>query len=361
VTSQVTVIAPAKAGSSETKSTAWTTRMSGTHRADRLDVLHHDAETLQGWLDAGETPSAIARHLMVDVAEVRAALEAHGLTASTSSPCVYRQLYEPGWLAERLRSRRSLREIAAEVGCSKGGVRAAIRFLEITNRRGYAERHFPQLHDEEWLRHNYLDERKSSTAIAAEVGCGCGSVLRALHRAGIEVRSGPKARTYPQLHDAAWLHRRAVDEGAGTAQLIAEVGCSRTAVHRALHRAGIDISDRASKYPRLHNRSWLRRAYVTEQLSIAQIADQIGCQQRAVRDALRRNDITLRLPPPKAEAVSGPPARSTVNLIRDAPAPHSTGDRRRELLTTATTICPLAATSGCPPAASNVANHMSGR
>jgi hypothetical protein len=54
-------------------------------RADRLDVLHHDTETLRGWLDAGETPSRIAHHLVVDVAEVRAALEAHGLTASTSA------------------------------------------------------------------------------------------------------------------------------------------------------------------------------------------------------------------------------------------------------------------------------------
>jgi hypothetical protein len=197
-----------------------------------------------------------------------------------------------------------LQQIAAEVGCSKGAVRTAISFLGIADRRGYAARHFPQLRDHRWLRRRYLNEAKSATEIAAEVGCGSGTVLRALHRAGIEVRSGPNARTYPQLHDVVWLRRRAVDEGATTAQLVAEIGCSRTSVHRALHGAGIDISERTStRYPYLHNRVWLRRAFVTEQLTIAQIADQLGCQKRTVRDALRRGGISVHpSPPPQDDA-----------------------------------------------------------
>jgi hypothetical protein len=190
--------------------------------------------------------------------------------------------------------RRSLQQIADEVGCSTGAVRTAVRSLGIADRRGHAERRFAQLHDHRWLRRRYLNEARSSTAIAAEIGCGSGTVVRALHRAGIEVRSGPKARRYLQLHNIAWLRRRAVGEGASTAQLVAEIGGSRTSVHRVLHRAGIDISERTStKYPHLRSRVWLRRAYVTEQLAIAQIADQLGCQKRTVRDALRRARIAV--------------------------------------------------------------------
>lgn len=221
-------------------------------RAARLDVLHHDSEALRGWLDAGETASSIAHRLAVEVAEVRAALEAHSLTAPASRPRRYPQLYEPDWLAEQLRVRRPLREIAAQVGCSTAAVRRAITTLGITDRRAYAERRFPQLHDKAWLRRRYIDERKSSTAIAAELGCGNGATLRALHRAAIDVRSGPHARRYPQLHDAAWLRRRAINERASTAQLVAELGCSRTSVRRALRRAGIHRRPSSTTEPQLN-------------------------------------------------------------------------------------------------------------
>jgi transposase len=157
-------------------------------RADRLAVLD-DADALRAEVATGASVSAIAARLSVGIAEVRAALQAYGLAVSTSRRRAYPQLYEAGWLAKRLRARRSLQQIAAEVGCSTGAVRTAVRFLEITNRRGYAERHFPQLDNHSWLRRRYLDEGKSSAAIAAEVGCGSGCVLRALHRAGLQVRA----------------------------------------------------------------------------------------------------------------------------------------------------------------------------
>jgi hypothetical protein len=67
---------------------------------------------------------------------------------SNSRPRAHPQLYEPGWLAKRLRERRSSRQIASEVGCSTTAVRAAIRSLALTARRGYADRRYPKLHDD---------------------------------------------------------------------------------------------------------------------------------------------------------------------------------------------------------------------
>jgi hypothetical protein len=104
-------------------------------RAGRLAVLD-DADALTTEVAAGTWVSAIAARLSLGVAEVRAALQAHGLAVSTSPPRAYPQLYEAGWLANRLRAGHSLHQVAAEVGCSTGAVRRAIRYLRIADRRG---------------------------------------------------------------------------------------------------------------------------------------------------------------------------------------------------------------------------------
>jgi DNA-binding CsgD family transcriptional regulator len=137
-----------------------------------------------------------------------------------------------------LGSGRSLSSIAAEVGCSRSAVRAAAIRLRITDRRPYKLVRFWQLHDVTWLRRRYVDDAWTSGQIAAEVGCSPGSVLRALHRAGVALRHWPAADT-TLLHDGVWLHARYVDEAMSTTAIAARLGCSPQTVLKALARAGI--------------------------------------------------------------------------------------------------------------------------
>jgi hypothetical protein len=58
-------------------------------------------------------------------------------------------------------------------------------------------------------------------------------------------------KVYPQLLDAEWLRRRYVDDGRSTAQIAAEVGCELTTVLARLRRYGVERRPRGY-YPEFH-------------------------------------------------------------------------------------------------------------
>ena len=82
------------------------------------------------------------------------------------------QLYEPGWLTAQLADRHPIRQRGSPPRSAAPPPPHAVpsTALGITTRRRSAERSFPQRYDPAWLRRRYLDEARSSTAIAAEVG-----------------------------------------------------------------------------------------------------------------------------------------------------------------------------------------------
>ena len=76
-------------------------------------------------------------------------------------------LWNREWLASRLQAGRTLASIADEVGCSESAVRKAADAQGIARRR--APQH-PSLRDPAWLRHQYLDQRRSTAVIGRALG-----------------------------------------------------------------------------------------------------------------------------------------------------------------------------------------------
>ena len=240
----------------------------------------------------GVSPSGLAAELAVDVAEVRAALDAAGVEWSDRRAPKYQLLYVEGWLADRFAAGGSLRTVAEEVGCSPAAVRRAANELAVP-RRPFAAPTFPELHDRKWLRERYVAQRHTSQAIADELGCTAESVLRALHAVGIRTRPGRPPRRFPELHDVRWVRRRYLKEQATSAEIAAEQGCSPATVARALRRARVGVRGNR-RFPRLASRTWLRRAYVTDRLTVDQIAAAVGCRPSTVHRALQRAGLARR-------------------------------------------------------------------
>src|SRR6476646_8916680 len=84
----------------------------------------------------------------------------------------------------------------------------------------------------------YIEERRTITATAHDIGCIPGSVSRALRRHGL--RDVHWRGPIPELADSDWLRARYIDEGLSTAQIAALLDCGSPAVRVALIRAGID-------------------------------------------------------------------------------------------------------------------------
>lgn len=99
-----------------------------------------------------------------------------------------------------------------------------------------AEPDLAMLDDREWLHDQYVASGRSSGDIADQVGCSAQTVLRALNRHGIPVRSRP---TYPLLDDFGWLAARALEGHTDAAIGELAGGASPMTVWSARTRFGI--------------------------------------------------------------------------------------------------------------------------
>lgn len=78
------------------------------------------------------------------------------------------------------------------------------------------------------------------------------------------------------LQDKEWLETQYIELLRSSQEIADEVGCTRSAVCRALKRHGLDTRKRTSKFALLNNESWLRRKYIDDQKSLPEIAEEIG-------------------------------------------------------------------------------------
>lgn len=125
--------------------------------------------------------------------------------------------------------------LARRVGAGRDTVRAVVG-LELPA-PAPARRH-PQLEDGEWLAAAYLDQGRSLRSLAAEVGCARDTVARALERHGIE-RPQPDGREL--LDDREWLAAQYRGHDRTAADIAGEVAASKAAVLAALRRHGIEV------------------------------------------------------------------------------------------------------------------------
>ena len=115
----------------------------------------------------------------------------------TSRPIRYPQLHDRAFLEQRYTVEgTSVLDIAREIGCSPTGVYAAVDSHNIPRRpvssggRPFA----PRLADKDWLRRRYVNDRLTARQIGSLIGMSTTSVVTALRRAGIELRSGSSTR-----------------------------------------------------------------------------------------------------------------------------------------------------------------------
>src|SRR6185369_1448149 len=103
-----------------------------------------------------------------------------------------------------------------------------------------SSRRYPLLNDESWVRQRYEAGKKTIEEIANEVGCSTVLVLHAMRRFGIESRKRrdaqlgrPKvaARDFPDLYNREWLLAR-ISEGKSGTDIADLLKCSITLVCR---------------------------------------------------------------------------------------------------------------------------------
>ena len=115
---------------------------------------------------------------------------------------MYHKLIDREWLeVEYVDKLRTLQSIADEVGCNKATVGRALKRLGLKRRKRTSR--YKLINDKEWLRVEYLDNKRSIADLSREIGCTVGPVRDALRAMGIQTRNNIEAR---RLYDEQRTH-----------------------------------------------------------------------------------------------------------------------------------------------------------
>ena len=98
----------------------------------------------------------------------------------------------------------------------------------------------------------------------------------------------------PRLDDPGWLRARYETDFLSTGQIAVLSGANRPAVRRALTRHGVPLRLGAPTLPALRDPGWLRARYYTDSLAVTEIAGLAGCSISAVEAAINRHRIPRR-------------------------------------------------------------------
>ena len=161
----------------------------------------------------------------------------------------------------------------------------------------------PKYRDEEWLREQYVEKRRTTTDIAGELGCSQPVISKWLNRYDIETRNGGPAPSHDLLKDGEWLREQYVSHGRSTTDIAEELGCCANTVIYWMERHGLSrrVCTSTATYDILKDGSWLREQYKKRGRTTVDIADGLGCTSATVSSWLNKHRIDARGPDSQSE------------------------------------------------------------
>ena len=231
-----------------------------------------ELDAITARLDAGESVAAVAADAGVTERTIRNRLHRAGLPLASSRSRDRRRarLDDAAWLSDQhLAQSQNASTIARRLGVSTVEVRAALDRFDIP---------LPPVRPEltaEALRAAFA-AGETVSSIARRVGIDRSGVRQRMRRHEI---TNPHYRPVERpalLDDADWLRSRYVTDAVTIKQIATGIGVGPSTVDRALRRAGIERRPQGRSAPGGFDADWLRDAYVVRRVPVADIAEQLG-------------------------------------------------------------------------------------
>lgn len=211
------------------------------------------------------------------------------MPADTSSPWRDEDTMRELYLDEQL----STYDIASELDCSPSTVRKWLQRhgIELRQNAG-GPSGVSELHDENTLRELYVDDELSSTQIATRLGCDGSTVRKWLAKHDIERRSAAGGNTVGQLHNPDWLEHQYVNGDKTIGEIATNLDCARSTVKKWLDRHDIAVDERKNTtVDKLHDEDWLYDYYIMMGKTQAEIADKLDCSTDTVAKWVQRHGL----------------------------------------------------------------------
>ena len=120
----------------------------------------------------------------------------------------------------------------------------------------------------------------------------------------VPARSSRRVR-YPELHDPQWLSD-AISQGLSVARIAEQLGCSQPAVRNALANHDLNPAPSEERPAELDNAEWLATAHLEQHRTITDIAAALGVHRHTVAKALRRTGVISEDPSATGDGAAGP-------------------------------------------------------
>lgn len=136
------------------------------------------------------------------------------------------------------------------------------------------------------LRQLYLDQDLTQEEIGERLGCTRRTVRSWIHEFGISRREDKPWKSETVL-------RSLREEGLSQAEIAAELDVCQATISNWMRKFDIDTS-RIQEEKAWHNADLLQKLYVENEMTIEQVAEELGCDWQTVQDWLYRHDIDTR-------------------------------------------------------------------
>lgn len=157
---------------------------------------------------------------------------------------------DPEWLRQKYHNEQlTLEEVADECGASQSVVHKWMKKHGIERRSVSEAREIlfkdasENYRDEEWLRTQYVGEKKSAYKIADECGVSSSTIQHFLEKYDIQTRSRDESATLRngerKYHDEEWMRVKYVEEGLSTIQMAELCDVDASVVNYWLDKHGI--------------------------------------------------------------------------------------------------------------------------
>jgi transposase-like protein len=167
------------------------------------------------------------------------------------------------------------RKVADELGCA---ISTVLRWARKHGLEPYS-RTIEKLRDEKLLRRLYVEEKLTTQEVADRLGCGKTTVRTWLDRHGIETRPRKPPAT-DELTDATTLRRLYVEQEKSASEVADELGCHKPSVLYWLRKHGIERRRRQDPaVPELEDAELMEWLYVGQRKTQREIAAELGCKR----------------------------------------------------------------------------------
>jgi transposase len=148
----------------------------------------------------------------------------------------------------------------------------------------------PKYRDAEWLREQYINERRSTHNIAAECGCSASTVRYWMGKYEIQTREPGPYTADRRLERREWVEKQYVENEKTCEEISKMCDCTPTAVYKWLEKHEIPTKRPVSD-GRLRDFEWLNQQYSNEGKTGTEISEKCGCSGAAVYAWLEKHGI----------------------------------------------------------------------